>query len=645
MFQLLSAVEIAEALLRDWGITATWHVSRDAHPRLEYRVQHGETDHAFLSRTLEDAGITYFFETSGDETRLVFSDSPHAAELRGGGAVRFADNPNDAAEQEYATEVRLSHEARPTRVVVRGADFRRKPDIPLEAQRGDGGVRARSETYVFAPGWFLAAGERRGDTPVADDRGAFRADEKWASAHAERLLAASHAGAVQMAFRTNAADLAPGTVFKMAGHPRADLEGQALLLTRMSLRGGPSEEWVLRGEAAISTHPYRPPVRTEKPRVHGLETAVVVGPAAEEIHTDEHGRVRVQFLWDRYGHFDERSLCWVRVSQGWAGGGLGLVALPRVGQEVLVGFLGGDPDQPVVVGRLFNTSSASPYRLPESKTVSAWRTASSPASGGYNEIRLDDARGSELIHVRAERNLTKLVQLDELEETGVHRMIHVGQRLTLTTGRASIVLDGPDVSIVAEGRIDVRAAEDIDIRGEGGVWINEEDEEDETPPSLPPNVEAYSEMLLIKGPERFRRETTATLDRLSNTDAGERLLSGLDTAGEPVTIVPAASPRGATRPLDIAAANRTAGGAPSSGSGSTVTFHPDFRPGGAPPEVVLAFSLTQAHLGAHGLRETGLKGGRPLGKGKTGIRRAYRDALRAENEVRRELGLPRRTHY
>src|SRR5207244_1311103 len=136
----------------------------------------------------------------------------------------------------------------------------------------------------------------------------------------------------------------------------------------------------------VTRDAWLPPVTTPKPRVHGLESAIVVGAKGQEIHTDEHGRVRVQFLWDREGKLDERSSCFIRVSQGWAGGAFGMIALPRVGQEVLVDFTSGDLDQPIIVGRVYNGVSRVPYKLPEHKTITAWKSASTPGGESANEI-------------------------------------------------------------------------------------------------------------------------------------------------------------------------------------------------------------------------------------------------------------------
>src|SRR5262249_40226242 len=146
---------------------------------------------------------------------------------------------------------------------------------------------------------------------------------------------------------------------------------------------------------AASCGPFEPLQHLDKPRVHGVESAIVTGPPGEEIHTDEHGRVKVHFPWDREGPRDDHSSPWVRVSQAWAGPGHGVHALPRVGQEVLTAFEHGDPDHPVVVGRLHNATSPAPYALPEHKTRTSLRTSS---SAGGNEITFDDAPGAELFY-------------------------------------------------------------------------------------------------------------------------------------------------------------------------------------------------------------------------------------------------------
>src|SRR5690349_16515892 len=164
----------------------------------------------------------------------------------------------------------------------------------------------------------------------------------------------------------------------------------------------------LRGPARRPRVPPR--VVTPKPKISGVESATVVGPPGEEIHTDEFGRVRVHFHWDRESRMNDNSSCWLHVSHPWAGRGFGMINLPRIGQEVLVDFLGGDPDRPIIVGRVFTNLQKVPYALPANKTQSGWKSESSPGGGGFNEIRFEDAKGSEQVYIQAEKNLDKLVK-------------------------------------------------------------------------------------------------------------------------------------------------------------------------------------------------------------------------------------------
>jgi phage-related protein len=253
---------------------------------------------------------------------------------------------------------------------------------------------------------------------------------------------------------------------------------------------------------------------TPKPRMGGLQSAIVVGPAGEEIHTDEHGRVRVQFHWDREGKYTDESSCWIRVSQGWAGRGFGSVTIPRVGQEVLVDFLEGDPDQPVIVGRVYNGTAPFPYKLPEHKTKSTWKSDTTPGSGGFNEITFDDAAGREKVFFHAQKDLeevvrerhsvlvgkaletrigeaeTRHVAADQSLEVGGNRVsridgtdvllvgsecrIQVGQvgaslstdRVVFSTGQASITIAGGDIFLDASGSIRASSAGAMGLAGQ-----------------------------------------------------------------------------------------------------------------------------------------------------------------------------------
>ncbi|MCC6555438.1 MAG: type VI secretion system tip protein VgrG, partial [Polyangiaceae bacterium] len=454
VFQQLPELDIVLQLLGEWGVPADVRVDRGAQKRREYRVQYGESDYTFICRMLEDAGVSFHFEQGDDGSRLVLADAPQAAEPRAA-ALPFKDHPT-AADREYVTAVRTGKEVRPGRVTVRDHDFRRPPSVPLVASAAAqaDGVSGRLESYHYIPGAFLFGAAAGGDSPAADDRGASRADEAEAARIAARRLDAERGGAAATFFETNALDLAPGVVMSMLDHPRADLgDGRRLLVVASRLQGEFNQEWKLEHEARSAAIPHHPPPSTPRPRAAGAESATVVGPAGEEIHCDEFGRVRVQFHWDREGRMDEKSSSWIHVSQPWSGGGFGGINLPRVGQEVLVEFLGGDPDRPVIVGRLYNNVQKVPYKLPENRTRSGWKSQSTGKGGGYNEIMFEDAAGRELLRVQAERDLSKLVKRDESITVGHDRakIVQNDEIVTIGRDRAKIVKND-ETSIVERDR-------------------------------------------------------------------------------------------------------------------------------------------------------------------------------------------------
>jgi len=171
---------------------------------------------------------------------------------------------------------------------------------------------------------------------------------------------------------------------------------------------------------------YRPSRFTPKPMVEGPQTAIVVGPKGEEIYVDEHGRVKVQFHWDRLGNKDEKSSCWIRVSQAWAGQSWGGVFIPRIGQEVIVDFLEGDPDRPIITGRVYHGENAPPYYPPQNKTKSTIKSNSSPGGGGFNELRFEDLKGQEEVYFQAEKDWNLLTKNDKNQTVGHNETLAVG---------------------------------------------------------------------------------------------------------------------------------------------------------------------------------------------------------------------------
>jgi type VI secretion system secreted protein VgrG len=504
IFQHLSVPEIAQKLLGEWEIEPALELDPGEFPKLEYRVQYGETDFAFLHRMLEEAGVSYYFrppdEGSEATSTLVLCADPAARAPRA--PLDYINNLEFAKGREAVTHVKIAHQVRSGRFTVRDHDFRQRPDFQLLAEAKAAHVAEdRYELYHYDPGSFVV------------DPG--RVDEREGKAIAARRLAGARQGRRRVTLQTSALSLAPADVFCIDQHPRSDLARDKLLLAvERTLEGTSEGEWRSYVTAVFAAEPYRPAIVTPRPRMGGLQSAIVVGPAGEEIHTDEHGRVRVQFHWDREGKYTDESSCWIRVSQGWAGRGFGSVAIPRVGQEVLVDFLEGDPDQPVVVGRVYNGTAPHPYKLPENKTKSAWKSESSPGSGGFNEISFEDAAGREKVFLHAQKDLEEVVRegrsvmvgkaletrvgegearhvaADQRLEVGGSRVARVGgsdvlvvgsehriqvgqvgallstDRIVLSTGGASITLSGGDIFLDASGSVRVSAAGAMDLAGQ-----------------------------------------------------------------------------------------------------------------------------------------------------------------------------------
>jgi type VI secretion system secreted protein VgrG len=468
IYQHLAIPDIVENLLGEHNITPEWRVDRGRYPKLEYKVQYAESDFAFVSRLLDEAGIAYVFEEDGSASKLVLADALQEGELRGGGPIPAVDNPNQSSEKEFVTRVRLSHEVRPGAHTVRDFDFRR-PGFALfgEAPKAKA-PEDKYEQYEYRPGAFLIEGGAGGGTPVADDKSVARRDQPFGNKRAERLLGGDRLGKRAVGFGGNVIDLYPGRVINIGHHPHPELgDGVRLLVVECTVEGSPDGEWSVENLAFFADAPYLPQSRTPKPEVVGVQSATVVGPAGEEIYVDEFGRVRVQFPWDREGTMDDNSSCWMRVSQGWAGTGYGMLNLPRIGQEVLVGFVNGDPDQPIVVGRVFNAVQQVPYRLPLHKTRSTWKSDSSIGGGGFNEIMFEDLKSNELLWMQAQKNLRKLVKNDEtmtigrdrqklvqrneLETTGANRVEITGANRTEVTGANRLTVIGANEEKLVKG--------------------------------------------------------------------------------------------------------------------------------------------------------------------------------------------------
>jgi type VI secretion system secreted protein VgrG len=432
IFQRKTLPEIVLAVLAEWKIEPKTILNKKYLPH-DYVVQYGETDFSFVSRLLERAGITFLFTFDAKaDTILTLTDEPEHGPVRSGPPIPWVDRPNRSAQLEYVTKVRVTQGVRPGKLTIREHDFRKKPDFPCFSHATPAAApEAFYEQYHYWPGDSLRVDPPdggNGGTPVADDKGKVRGSQQELDGRAERGLASVRRARREVLFQTNCVDLAPGTRFAIDRHPRSDLEPSAeLLVAGFTLEGAASDLWTFTGRAVYAKDAYLPERKTPRPKIAGVQSAVVVGPAGKEIYTDELGRVRVQLHWDREGKYDDESSCWMRVSEPWAGAGYGMQLIPRVGHEVLVGYLEGDPDQPLVVGRVYNMLNRVPHKLPDHKTRSTWKTDTSPHDEGFSEIMYEDKKGEELLFVQAQLDLQKLVKREEVERVHDDRLVVVGK--------------------------------------------------------------------------------------------------------------------------------------------------------------------------------------------------------------------------
>ncbi len=392
--------------------TAVTEISGPAERR-DYCVQYRETDFNFVSRLLEQAGIYYYFRHENGKHTLVLADRPSAhAPQPGAATLRFSRE--DAVEATLRSWY-LSTEVQPGAYAVEDFDYN-KPNSALGkvASKDRPHKNAGFELFDY-PGEYV-------DAAWGDTYAQMRLDEMYCQHEL------SHGGGVERNIRV-------GYKFKLADYPVAALNSEYLVVSHSfsadnnlaSTSGGEGAHFDCKFSVIPAATQYRPRRITPKPSIAGPQTAMVVGPSGEEIHTDALGRIKLQFHWDRYSTGSDKDSCWVRVSQSLAGKGWGAINVPRVGQEVIVEFLEGDPDHPIVTGRVYNGDSKPPYALPDNKSRAGLITRSYPKGGNdqFNELRLDDKKGEEQVYLQAQRNLDIRIKRDRHDFVGndSHRIV------------------------------------------------------------------------------------------------------------------------------------------------------------------------------------------------------------------------------
>lgn len=457
MFQNRNVEDIVKAIFNDPVYAGVefgeirWKVNARLHPAREYCVQYRESDFNFVSRLLEDEGIYYWFQDRDGKDALVLTDSLATHEAAQGCeslpyGLTLAAQPG----AEYISEWQAHYEIETHNWVLTDYDFKHPSrSLQKKAVKTMPGFDAfgKLEHFDF-PGGYV-------DPDYGDSRVKARADERWSDDGSFNWH--------QVEARTNARGVRVGALLRMERHPRGDQNAQ-YLVTRAchevdladyeAFEGAQATRYECRFNAIDAQQHFAPPRLTRKPFVQGPQTAVVVGPAGDEIFTDKYGRVKVQFVWDREGKSDENSSCWIRVSQPWSGKGWGAVSIPRIGQEVIVDFLEGDPDRPIITGRVYNATQMPPYGLPGGAVVSGVKSQTHKGSG-YNEISLDDTAGGEKVTIHGQHDMATTVEHDQRSTVRNNRTDHVqmddresvGNNQHQTVGVLQIIKVGSDRSV------------------------------------------------------------------------------------------------------------------------------------------------------------------------------------------------------
>ncbi|MGO9228802.1 MAG: type VI secretion system Vgr family protein [Bryobacteraceae bacterium] len=427
IFQNKSVPDIVEQIFKDRGFTDYQLKLQGTYQPREYCVQYRETDFNFVSRLMEDEGIFYFFEQTPDKHTLVLADDkaafkpcPHKAK------ARYTPSLGGRLDEDTVITVEQENRVNTGTTSLTDYDFE-KPSTSLYA------TLASSEPaeYYDYPGKYTTKSD-------GDHYAKIRLEEREVEL-------------VTVRGKSNCMGFEVGYKFTLSDHYR-DAANQDYTLLALRHSGKNSSyrsrnpepfDYTNEFEAIPNSVSFRPPRLARKPVIASTQTAVVVGKSGEEIWTDKYGRVTVQFYWDREGKADEKSSCWIRVAHGWAGNQWGAIYLPRIGHEVAVSFLEGDPDRPLITGSVYNAGQMPPYTLPDEQTKSTVKSYSSKGGGGFNEIRFEDKKGSEQVFIHSQKDLDIRIENDRREFIGEDRhLIVTRDKLEQIQRDSHVTIDG-----------------------------------------------------------------------------------------------------------------------------------------------------------------------------------------------------------
>lgn len=459
IFHEKSVVDIIKQVFSKEGFTDFETKLSGSYDPIHYCVQYRESKFAFVSRLMEEFGIYYYFEHTKDKHQLVLADAKSSHKPIPESAT-FPFQPNDGhyeREDEHILSWMTERRFRTGKVTLRDYDyFKPKADMTAESTGSASYTRSKMELYDY-PGRYDQTGKGNKLAKVKLEARQALDKHRYASGEAPRLF--------------------PGGLFTLERHSTG-AENKEYLVLRATHSfvvenyrsgSGSAGHRPYRGsyEVLESATPYRPAITTPRPMVYGPQTAVVVGQKGEEIDVDKHGRILVKFHWDR----DSDISCRVRLGQVWSGKSWGGIFIPRIGQEVIVEFLEGDPDKPLVIGTVYNADNTVPYTLPDNKTVAGIKSESTIGGGGYNEFKFEDKKGSEKITKRAEKDMDVFVRDKETRVTGEIFKTPVGspsRETTLKNGDDKLTVDkgNQNVTIGNDQTVKIANNQTIDVGNE-----------------------------------------------------------------------------------------------------------------------------------------------------------------------------------
>ncbi|EOB4972522.1 type VI secretion system Vgr family protein [Vibrio fluvialis] len=486
IFQLNTVPEILSILLQEMGINDyAFALTRDCAQR-EFCVQYRETDLDFFHRLAAEEGLVYSFIHEEGKHTLIFSDASESLPKLGE-PIPYNTLAGGMIESPYISALSVHTQSEVSQTALQDYSFK-KPAYSFAQQAVGTEMDYQQPDYEH----FDAPGRYKNDV----------SGKAFSQIRLDYLRRNAHTATG----KSNQPLLRPGVKFDLQEHLDDTLNRDWLVVSVTSQGTQPQVLEEAGGNGAttyanqfslIPAHRTWRATPQAKPQVDGPMIATVVGPQGEEIFCDEHGRVKLHFPWDRYSNGDEHSSCWVRVSQGWAGSQYGMIAIPRIGHEVIVSFLNGDPDQPIVTGRTYHATNTAPYTLPDNKTKTVLRTETHQGQG-YNELSFEDQAGSEQIYLHAQKDFDGLIENDHT------RVIKHDKHLTVENDRFTQIKNNQHLTVGGESRESVTGNRTLMVEGSlhvktGSVWVNESGTEVHIKAGQKVVIEAGSEITVKAG--------------------------------------------------------------------------------------------------------------------------------------------------